>query len=194
MGDLLWLVQMSFSWMYKQVFGPLGGHLGDTLPRSLLCYCYSQPNKRFLTNSFSCRLLIRIINGMKRYQHEESKGDSSDDRGTVGSLRYGSVWDRVQSMALTTTEEPWKQQLRGSSNGGRASISGKETEIDATSAPAAWMVTIATSKAAEQSCDTQGQKQGNRGQGELQVRPSTRLFQSGNRVQQGFSTESRSLW
>lgn len=54
-------------------------------------------------------------------------------------------------MAVTTTEEPGKQQLRGSSNSGRTSISGKEMETDATSAPAAWMVTIATSKAAEQS-------------------------------------------
>lgn len=54
-------------------------------------------------------------------------------------------------MALTTTGEPQKQQLRGNSNNGRISISGKEMEIDVTSAAAAWMVAIATSKAAEQS-------------------------------------------
>lgn len=54
-------------------------------------------------------------------------------------------------MAVTITEAPLEQQLKGSSNNGRISISSKEMEIDVTSAAVTWMVTIATSKAAEQS-------------------------------------------
>ena len=51
----------------------------------------------------------------------------------------------MEPVALTTTEEPQDQQLRGSSNNGRNSVNGKGMEIDVTSTAAAvLMVTIAT--------------------------------------------------